>query len=457
MAVTYNEQLLELVSNAQMAFFNGQYHEAFNLAKEAIKLDENCADAYQCAANVCMSLNRYDDAIEYYSQAVRCEPDNGNRYFNLGYAQASVNKIADAVFTIPMGFKGAVVAEVVDNVEHTSGLINADGSIIEDETIHSSTSSINIAEDVNITKVDNDNTLLFNQSIPLTISVKDTFSGISTIEWSIANDGESGIITVANDGKCDSNSSAATIGEVETESNLVTSMQFTLSVDDNSNGNVVLIKLTDHSGNTSEVSKAYSVDTTVPTISASLSNQTPHNTMYYNTDQTVTISITERNFNASDVHFMLNGSEQIIGNWSTSGNGDSAVHTGIFTISTDGDYSYSISYSDMAGNMAEVFTQSMFVVDKTSPVIKTNFDEFKTEQEKHYFGLDSINKTAKITITEHNFSAKDANVEIFRLEPGSKHDVSGIESTTVSGWSDNGDEHTLEIPFEDGDDGVYTQ
>ncbi len=360
-----------------------------------------------------------------------------------------------AVFTIPMGFKGAVVAEVVDNVEHTSGLINADGSIIEDETIHSSTSSINIAEDVNITKVDNDNTLLFNQSIPLTISVKDTFSGISTIEWSIANDGESGIITVANDGKCDSNSSAATIGEVETESNLVTSMQFTLSVDDNSNGNVVLIKLTDRSGNTSEVSKAYSIDTTVPTISASLSNQTPHNTMYYNTDQTVTVSITERNFNASDVHFMLNGSEQIIGNWSTSGNGDSAVHTGRFTINTDGDYSYSISYSDMAGNMAEVFTQSMFVVDKTSPVIKTNFDEFKTEQEKHYFGLDSINKTAKITITEHNFSAKDANVEIFRLEPGSKHDISGIESTTASGWSDNGDEHTLEIPFEDGDDGVY--
>lgn len=97
----------------------------------------------------------------------------------------------------------------------------------------------------------------------------------------------------------------------------------------------------------------------------------------------------------------------------------------------------------------------MFVVDKTSPVIKTNFDEFKTEQDKHYFGLDSINKTAKITITEHNFSVKDTNVKIFRLEPGSKHDISGIESTTVSGWSDNGDEHILEIPFEDGDDGVY--
>lgn len=50
MSVTNNEQLLELVSTAQMAFVNGQYQEAFTLAKEAIKLDNKCADAYQRAA-----------------------------------------------------------------------------------------------------------------------------------------------------------------------------------------------------------------------------------------------------------------------------------------------------------------------------------------------------------------------------------------------------------------------
>ena len=97
MTSTNNEQLIELVSNAQMAFFNGQHHEAFNLAQEAIKLDENCADAYQCAANVYMSLGRYEDAIEYYQKAVNCDSSNGNRYFSLGYAQASVNKIAEAM------------------------------------------------------------------------------------------------------------------------------------------------------------------------------------------------------------------------------------------------------------------------------------------------------------------------------------------------------------------------
>lgn len=51
-----NERLIEFISNSKVAFINGQFQEAFTLAKEAIKLDENCADAYQCAANVCMSL-----------------------------------------------------------------------------------------------------------------------------------------------------------------------------------------------------------------------------------------------------------------------------------------------------------------------------------------------------------------------------------------------------------------
>lgn len=40
-----NEYLNELISNSQVAFLNGQYQKAFNLAQEAIKLDPECADA----------------------------------------------------------------------------------------------------------------------------------------------------------------------------------------------------------------------------------------------------------------------------------------------------------------------------------------------------------------------------------------------------------------------------
>lgn len=74
------EQVSELISNSKVAFINGQYQKAYVLAIDAIKLDSNCVDAYQCAANVCMSLSRYDDAIEYYQNELSCETDNGNRY-----------------------------------------------------------------------------------------------------------------------------------------------------------------------------------------------------------------------------------------------------------------------------------------------------------------------------------------------------------------------------------------
>lgn len=37
-----NERLIEFISNSKVAFINGQFQEAFTLAKEAIKLDENC-------------------------------------------------------------------------------------------------------------------------------------------------------------------------------------------------------------------------------------------------------------------------------------------------------------------------------------------------------------------------------------------------------------------------------
>ena len=68
MPMDKKDQLAELISNAETSFYNGQLQEAFSISLSAIKLDENCADAYQCAANVCMSLSRYEDAIEFYQK-----------------------------------------------------------------------------------------------------------------------------------------------------------------------------------------------------------------------------------------------------------------------------------------------------------------------------------------------------------------------------------------------------
>lgn len=337
-----------------------------------------------------------------------------------------------AVFTIPMGFKGTVVAEVIDNVEHTSGLVNADGSIIEDDAIHNRTSSIEITETVETDKVDAANVPLYNRSIPLTITVKDTFSGISTIEWSIANDGESGVITVANDGKYESNSPAAIIGAIETESNLVTSMQFTLSVDDNSNGNVVLIKLTDRSGNSSEVSETYSIDTTAPDIQASFGNTSVQNGSYYKDTQTVNITITERNFNGSEVVVTLNGQTQNV-SWDNAGDTvgqDSTTHRASFSIAADGDYVYEVSYTDRAGNAGTPITSSQFTVDTTDPSADITFDIGDDTVNNAYY---NSNRTATFTVVEHNYSNAVISITKDGADVSSNYDLDNWSPANHSG------------------------
>lgn len=59
------DQLKSFISDSQAAFMNGQLQQAFSLAKETIKLDENCADAYQCAAKEAIGRNGSKAPIGY--------------------------------------------------------------------------------------------------------------------------------------------------------------------------------------------------------------------------------------------------------------------------------------------------------------------------------------------------------------------------------------------------------
>ncbi len=147
-----NEKLLELISNAQIAFVNGQYQESMTLAKEAIKLDDQCADAYQCAANVCMSLSRYEDAIDYYQKAVNCDKDNGNRYFNLGYAQATVNKITDALKSFATADELGLNEDAAAQMYHILGIANHQLGKLDDALINLKKSEMLIPGDMDIMK-----------------------------------------------------------------------------------------------------------------------------------------------------------------------------------------------------------------------------------------------------------------------------------------------------------------
>lgn len=87
----------DIIADSHLAFLNQENEKALNLAKEAIKLESNNANAYKCAGNACMSLERYGEAIKNYSMAVKYDCNNGNRYYDLGFAYATVDKLPEAM------------------------------------------------------------------------------------------------------------------------------------------------------------------------------------------------------------------------------------------------------------------------------------------------------------------------------------------------------------------------
>lgn len=87
----------DLIANSHFAFLNQENQTALDLARQAIKLEPKNPNAHKCAANACMSLERYDEAIAYYRHAVQYDPNNGNRYYDLGYALATSEKLSDAM------------------------------------------------------------------------------------------------------------------------------------------------------------------------------------------------------------------------------------------------------------------------------------------------------------------------------------------------------------------------
>lgn len=368
-----------------------------------------------------------------------------------------------ASFVIEKGFKGRVAATVADNVGHSSGIVNAYGNIIEDSEIHAQTSSIDIKEGASSRQNDANGVPLYNSSIPLTVTVEDSFSGIRRIEWSIADDNESGVIEVDIDGNWYNVSGDAQVIEesIEREENLITKLQFTITVDSNTNGNSVNITLTDRSGNTGSYDKSYSIDTTEPAITAVLKGGEPINGNYFNGGQTVNISITERNFDPGTVSVMVNDKVQPV-QWSDQGvsiTTDDTVHTGSFTIDADGEYSFTISYADMAGNYGSPHSQPRFVIDKTSPKISNNFESFGLpDDENIYYNISQKDSAkAEITVVERNFSPADMNIAVYKRTAGSSHKDDDSDWTSYyfsSDWIDgNADTHRLVIPFTE--DGIY--
>ena len=410
----------------------------------------------------------------------------GNSYTN----EETVN-VQDATtsFSIEVakGFKGQIYAFATDNVNNSGSYVHPDGTVVESLDKHSESSSIVITApqpigtqntnysyyyDLNQEAVADmelsypDSTVqvpLYNSDPTFDVTVSDSYSGIRNVKWTVIEGGASTSkeISVDNTGQITNNTDAQwSIPNGTMDANLVTQLTGSVPVTGNYNDMVLVVELTDRAGNVSYDYYTFGIDKTAPVISVSYNNnnadQRSGNT-YFDADRTATIVIEERNFNAENVvvNVTKDGRTYPVSlSWrnenGTEHNGDDTRHITTITYDSDGDYTFSVSYTDRAQNRnngvnyGNSVAPTAFTVDKTAPVISVTYNN-NNAQNGHYFRSD---RTATIVITEHNF---DVNRVVFTRT--ASLNGSNITIPSVS-WNNNGDVHTATIHYTA--DGDYT-
>lgn len=368
-----------------------------------------------------------------------------------------VNKDNCIDFTIKANFKGQIYAKATDNVLNVaSDFVNPDSAIVESPEKHEKEEHIAFSKSSTEYKTQ-DETELYAKDVPVTLTVTDTYSGIRNIEWEVVapydtENNQSGKVSVNND-KSFAEGSDTDWKQTKTESNLVTEMQKTITVNNNSNDIVILVKMTDRAGNTSEKQIKFSIDKTNPVIEVKYDNNVSDETYkdIFKANRTATIKITERNFNEKDVIHRITNTDGVIPALSAweehknTENPDETYYTATIAYPADGDYTFDISYSDIADNAAEKFAQHKFTIDKTIPTVVVSYDN-NTAFNGNYYKAD---RTATITIVEHNFDSSRVNVVGTATDNGI-----ALSFPVTSTWTSNGDTHTATINYSS--DSKYT-
>ena len=250
-------------------------------------------------------------------------------------------------------------------------------------------------------------------------------------------------------------------GSVKDTDNLISSWTGSITIDKdkfNSNNVVVLITAIDNAGNvhtsTTKVGDI-KIDVTDPTIDVSYEDvATVDNEKFFKGDRTATIVVTERNFKVEDVKITITNTDGVIPevkwNATSTGSGDDTKWTATVTYSADGDYTFEISYTDLADNVCagaqygDSVAPTEFTVDKTLPEVSVSYSNNDAKNDKYFAKA----RTATIVIKEHNF---DVNRVTFIQT--AKLDGTNITIPTAT-WVNSGDVHTATIVFDK--DGDYT-
>lgn len=278
----------------------------------------------------------------------------------------------------------------------------------------------------------------YNTDIHFNLTLKDEYSGLRKISYSGGN-------TLSGSRDYAEEAENALAEEMEN------SMVFTYSedmvlkaADNNENDLLVRAELMDNTGHTSSVEQLYHIDITAPAVTVEYDQNEPANGRFYSCARTALVTIRERNFDEQDVNFQITSSEgvmPVIGEWNTYGTGDDMKHVCRIVFEEDGDYTFTVSFEDKAGNRAEYGRVDEFTIDRTAPVLAVTYDNEQCENDFYY----AKKRTAAIDILEHNFDPACIEVVVTKDDG---------EFPLASEWSKDGDHNRLFISFDE--DAGYT-
>jgi tetratricopeptide (TPR) repeat protein len=86
-----------LIAESHLAFLGQQGDKALSLARQAIALDSANPEAHKHAGDALLALGRGEEAVKAFALAASHDPKNGNRYYDLGFAQVSTHGLVEAM------------------------------------------------------------------------------------------------------------------------------------------------------------------------------------------------------------------------------------------------------------------------------------------------------------------------------------------------------------------------
>lgn len=375
------------------------------------------------------------------TQYYKYHPDSESRHTFDGLSTQNLDSISswsDGYSTSVNADEQVIVYEKITDRAGNVTYINNQEGVIADNTSPT-------APEIKITAAEPAQGI-YNASVPFTIDVTDpenggTYAGLKEVFYEITNNGK---VTQSGNYNSDLSDPTARVHNIHRSETVNAELN-------NSNHVTIKVKAVDYAGNQSEATKDLKIDITHPEVTITFDLNNPLNGKYYKTTRTATISVKERNFDTNAVDLKItntDGTMPSVSGWSISsqaGESDDAINTCRVEFSADGDYNMTMQCKDQAGNESNTVKVDEFTIDKTIPVISVSYDNNSAATPGYY----NANRTATITIKEHNFNAAEVNSQITAALQGS-----GISAPGVGGWSNSGDTHTASVTFSD--DGDYT-